>query len=148
MQIHTHIEKLPRMSCACVHDCSCLFTSDNSCPAYAALPARAVTVHLGEWLCHFLSSVHRTSVITQARARLFYRTLYEGRSDDCAALFSVFLGFLSVSLPVTPHLFPLPFLFSRSLTPSLSDSQPLFPGVLSPVLTYTFRFQSRDRVGK
>lgn len=73
----------------CVHGCSCLFTSDNSCPAYAALPSVHYDSSFGGMVCHFLSSVHRTSVITGARARLFYRTLYEGRRDDCTARFSV-----------------------------------------------------------
>lgn len=148
MQIHTHIQKLPQVSFACVHDCFCLFTSDNSCPAYATLPSVRCDSSFGGMVCHFLSSVHRTSVITEARARLFYRTLYEGRSDDCTALFSVFSGSLSVSLPLSPHLFPAPSLFSLSFSLTLTDTHPLFPGLLSPTLTYTFRFQSQDGVGR
>lgn len=84
---HTH--RLPRVSSAHMHGRFCLFTSDNSCPAYAALPSVCYDSSFGGMVCHFLASVHRTIVITGARARLFYRTLYEGRSDDCTMLLSV-----------------------------------------------------------
>ncbi|MED6258219.1 hypothetical protein ATANTOWER_004420, partial [Ataeniobius toweri] len=59
---------------AYMHGCFCLFTSDKSCPAYAALLSMCSDSSFGRMVRYFLSSVHRTSVITEAKARLFYRT--------------------------------------------------------------------------
>lgn len=112
---HTH--KLPRASSVYMHGCFCLFTSDNSCPAYAALLSMCYDSSFGGMVCHFLSSVHRTSVITEARARLFYRTSFEGRSDDSTLLFSARSIFLSLSVP---FLF-FSSLFSTSFTPFFSS---------------------------
>lgn len=122
MQIHT-THTLPRVSSAYMHGCFCLFTSDNSCPAYAALLCMCYDSSFGGMVCHFLSSVHRTSVITAARARLFYRTSYEGRSDDCTLLLSarsifsqsLFHCFLP-SLPLLYSLFSLSDWHTQSLS--------------------------------
>lgn len=98
IQTHTHIKCTICRSAPYAHSLECLLrtcTGASVClPVIThALPtppfsACAMTVHLGGMVCHFLSSVHRTSVITEARARLFYRTSYEGRSDDCTLLLS------------------------------------------------------------
>lgn len=104
---HTHTHTLPRVSSAYMHGCLCLFTSDNSCPAYAALLSMCYDSSFGGMVCHFLSSVHRTSVITEARARLFYSTSYEGRSDDCTLLLSacsIFSQSFSYCFPPAFHL--------------------------------------------
>ncbi len=119
-RIHTYThKKLPRVSSACMHGCFCLFTSDNSCPAYAALLSMCYDSSFGGMACHFLSSVHRTSVITEARARLFYRTSYEGRSDDCTLLLSA-RSIFSRSLSPFPIVF-FPLSTSFTLFFSLSD---------------------------
>lgn len=111
-----------------MHGCFCLFTSDNSRPAYASLLSMCYDSSFGGMVCHFLSSVHRTGVITEARPRLFYRTSFEGRTDDCTLLLSpcsvfVFFPPLFSSLFLPPSLPPF---FSSSLcdwhahVPSLS----------------------------
>lgn len=116
----THTYKLPRVSSVYMHGCFCLFTSDNSCPAYAALLSMCYDSSFGEMVCHFLSSVHRTSVITEARARLFYRTSYEGRSDDCTLLLSACSIFsLSDPFPLFSCRFPPPLLPFFSLSDTL-----------------------------
>lgn len=114
--LHTH--QLPRVPSAYMHGCFCLFTSDNSCPAYASLLSMCYDSSFGGMVCHFLSSVHRTGVITEARPRLFYRTSFGGRSDDCTLLLSA-CSIFSISLfPLFSSLFTPPsFLFF----PPLSD---------------------------
>lgn len=104
-----------------MHGCLCLFTSDNSCPAYAVVLSMCYDSSFGGMACHFLSSVRRTSVITEARARLFYRTSCEGRSDDGTVLPSV-CSLFSLSSSLFPsHCFftsshSLCSLFSLSLS--------------------------------
>lgn len=148
MQIHTtHTQKLPRVSSAYMHGCFCLFTSDNSCPAYAALLTMCYDSSFGGMVCHFLSSVHRTSVITEARARLFYRTSYEGRSDDCTLRLSTHSIF-SHSLcpfPIVFFFFPPPLL---AFFPSLTDTLTLFLCLLSRTHAYSSLFQSGDGIKK
>lgn len=100
-----------------MHGCLCLFTSDNSCPAYAVVLSMCYDSSFGGMACHFLSSVHRTSVITEARARLFYRTLCEGRSDDGTVLLCV-----AFSLFLLLCFHPIVFFTSSHFLPSLSLS--------------------------
>lgn len=133
-----------------MHGCFCLFTSDNSCPAYAALLSMCYDSSFGGMVCHFLSSVHRTSVITEARARLFYRTSYEGRSDDCTLLLSARRVFsLSPSVP-----FPLfSYFLSASFTClffflSLTDTLTFLLCLLSRRHAQSSHFQSGDGVKK
>lgn len=66
----------------------------------------------GGMVCHFLSSVHRAAVITEARARLFRGTLCVGRGGDSQVLLSVW----SVLLFSPPIVF-FPFLQLTSLNP-------------------------------
>lgn len=49
-------------------------------------------------VCHFLSSVHRVAVITEAGARLFQGTLCVGRGSNSQVLLSVWSLLLSTLL--------------------------------------------------
>lgn len=146
---HTHIKCTICRSAPYAHSLECLLrtcTGASVClPVIThALPtppfsACAMTVHLGGMVCHFLSSVHRTSVITEARARLFYRTSYEGRSDDCTLLLSarsIFFPSFTQSLLHCFHFYFLdPFL-------SLTDTLTLFLCLLSHTHACNSHFQS------
>lgn len=57
--------------------------------------------------CHFLSSVHRAAVITEAGARLFRGTLCVGRGGDGQVLLSVWSVLLSPPPPPAIVSFPL-----------------------------------------
>lgn len=70
----THTQTPQSLLCVYMHGRFCLFTSDNSRPACTALLSMCYDSSFGRMRCHFLSSVHRTSVIIEARARLFYST--------------------------------------------------------------------------
>ena len=126
--------QIPLESSAYMHGCFCLFTSDNSCPAYATPLSMCYDSSFGEMVWHFLSSVHLTSVITEAKARLFYRTSYEGGEwwlHTTSSAWSIFL--LSLSLFV---FYPFP-LFSFLLT------ETLFLCLLSHTHTHTHTQLSR-----
>lgn len=110
---HKYTNSPECLLCTCMAASVCLPVITHALPT-PPFSACAMTVHLGGMVCHFLSSVHRTSVITEARPRLFYRTSYEGRSDDCTLLTFAFSLLVPFSLFST--LFPPPLLqfFSRS----------------------------------
>lgn len=149
IQTHTHIKCTICRSAPYAHSLECLLctcTGASVClPVIThALPtppfsACAMTVHLGGMVCHFLSSVHRTSVITEARARLFYRTSYKGRSDDCTLLLSArsifFPSFTQSLLHCFHFYFLVPFL-------SLTDTLTLFLCLLSHTHACNSHFQS------
>lgn len=150
MQINTtHTYKLPRVPSTYMHGCFCLFTSDNSCPAYASLLSMCYDSSFGGMVCHFLSSVHRTGVITEARPRLFYRTSFEGRTDDCTLLLSpcsIFSFFLHVFFPIVFF-----SLYASFVTPfffSVTDTLTFLLCLLSHTHAYCSHFQSGDGIKK
>lgn len=144
----THTNALVLLvSSMCMHGCFCLFTSDNSCPAYAAPLSTCSDSSFGGMVCHFLSSVHRTSVITEAKARLFYRTSYEGgvMTAHCCFLLVAFLCFPSLPLFLSFFLQPQPLpSFAVFLSPSIWLTHSLFVCYLS--LSHTI-FTSNQATG-
>lgn len=93
-KVNTHTRNYIRVSSADMRGCRCLFTSYNSRPACAALLSLCSDTSFGDNVGPFSSLCPSpSSVITEAGARLFYRTSYEGMSDDCSLpsiIFSIF----------------------------------------------------------
>lgn len=103
------------------HRASVFFISDNSCNAYAFLLSMGYDSSFGGMVCHFPSSVHR-SVITEAKARLFYSAPYkvEGVAAAVFTLFSIFLPHFSTKRLTSFFCF-LSLIFSSTQTQTHSS---------------------------